>query len=277
MLAVAELWWFGRSSLSRFALSEATPAARALLPYQPGDGRILNLVGSANFALSTGARDLWGYDPGVMRRYAELMTLTQGRDPNNASQYLSFSRDHPLYAMLRLRSMLVPGKDGITVYEATNGMPHVQLISCCRVITQRDALFAALTNAAFNPREEVLLETTPHPEPELSNDPGTVRLLDSSTDHLILEAEVKSPCLLLVTDTYAKGWRARGLPGSAQAAYEVMPANYCLRAVPLAAGNHRLRLEYSPLGFRVGRWISAGSVLCWCGLVGWFLKKPREG
>lgn len=277
LLAVAELWWFGRSSLSRFALTDAAPAARALLPYQEGDGRILNLVGSANFALSTGARDLWGYDPGVMRRYAELMTLTQGRDPNNASQYLSFSRDHPLYAMLRLRSMLVPGKDGITVYAATNGMPHVQLISRCRVITQRDALFAALTNAAFNPREEVLLETTPHPEPELSNDPGTVRLLDSSTDHLTLEAEVKSPCLLLVTDTYAKGWRARGLPGSAQAAYEVMPANYCLRAVPLAAGNHRLRLEYSPLGFRAGSWISAGSVLCWCGLAGWFLKKPRDG
>jgi len=211
-----------------------------------------------------------------MRRYAELMAQTQGRAPDAASQYLSFSHDHPLYAMLRLRSVLVPGKDGITVYAATNGMSRVQLISRCRVVAQRDALFAALTNAAFNPREEVLLETAPQPEPQLSRDPGTVRLLDSSTDHLTLEAEVKSPCLLLVTDTYAKGWRACGLPGSAQAAYEVMPANYCLRAVPLAAGNHRLRLEYSPLGFRAGRWISALSVVTCCGLAGWVLWRGRR-
>ena len=41
--------------------------------------------------------------------------------------------------------------------------------------------------------------------------------------------------VLLVTDAYAKGWRARALPGSAQATYDVLPADYTLRGIPLAA------------------------------------------
>jgi len=270
LLAVAELFWFGRSSLDRFALSEAADTAvRQVLADRPGDYRILNLAGSSNSALSTGAKDIWGYDPGALRRYAELMALTQDRDPNQASQYLAFSRGHCLYSMLRLRFTFVPEQNRTAVYPSTNAMAQLHLISRCRVISQRDALFAALTNATFDPREEVILEAAPRPEPQPSADPGTVTLLDSSTDHLTIEAEAKTPCLLLITDTYAKGWRARGLSGSAQAAYEVMPANYCLRAIPLAAGHHRLRLEYSPPGFRLGRWVSALSLLACLGLAGW--------
>lgn len=36
-----------------------------------------------------------------------------------------------------------------------------------------------------------------------------------------------------------------------------MPANYVLRAIPLAAGEHRLRLIYEPLYFHLGLWVSA--------------------
>ena len=53
-----------------------------------------------------------------------------------------------------------------------------------------------------------------------------------------------------------RGWRALALPGSSQARYDVMPANYCLRVVPLAAGHHLLRVEYAPAGFRLGRVVS---------------------
>jgi hypothetical protein len=39
-----------------------------------------------------------------------------------------------------------------------------------------------------------------------------------------------------------------------------MPANYCLRAIPLEAGHHLLRVEYSPLGFRIGKAVSIVAV-----------------
>ena len=108
--------------------------------------------------------------------------------------------------------------------------------------------------------EEVILESQPSPLPQPARQKGTVKLLESSTDFLKIEADVGAPALLLITDSYSRGWRARALPGSAQARYEVMPANYCLRAIPLSAGHHLLRLEYSPLGFRVGKVVSIAAL-----------------
>jgi uncharacterized membrane protein YfhO len=132
---------------------------------------------------------------------------------------------------------------------------------------RRDDIFAALTNAAFNPREEVILETAPDPEPRAAANAGTVSLLESSTDYLTLEADVQSPSILLVTDTYAKGWRARPLAGTVQSLYRVLPADYCLRAIPLAAGHHHLRLEYQPAGYVIGKWVSIVSLVVFMGLL----------
>ena len=76
-----------------------------------------------------------------------------------------------------------------------------------------------------------------------------------------------APSLLLITDAYARGWRALALPGSAQARYEVMPANYCLRVIPLAAGHHLLRVEYSPSGYRLGKAVSIAAWAVFLALV----------
>ena len=80
----------------------------------------------------------------------------------------------------------------------------------------------------------------------------------------------------MITDTFAKGWRVKPLQQSGQSHYEVLPANYCLRAIPLAAGHHRFRLEYSPLGFRIGKWISLGSLALYLSLVALAVKKRLQ-
>ena len=87
-------------------------------------------------------------------------------------------------------------------------------------------------------------------------EPGNVRLVNSSTDELTIEAEVKSPSILLITDTYAKGWRARALPGSSQASYHVMPGKLLLagnsiggRASSFAIGVCATRFSDWEMGF----------------------------
>ena len=102
---------------------------------------------------------------------------------------------------------------------------------------------------------------------------GAASVIDSSTDHLTIEAKLTSSGILLVTDAYAEGWRARALPGSVQQHYQLMPADYCLRAIPLMAGNHRLRVEYLPSSFVIGKWISAVTVVIFLLLVGWWSMK----
>ncbi|MGA3116607.1 MAG: YfhO family protein, partial [Syntrophobacteraceae bacterium] len=59
---------------------------------------------------------------------------------------------------------------------------------------------------------------------------------------------------------YSKGWHAHALEGSSQARYQVIPADYAFRGIPLEPGKHRIRLEYMPDEFRIGRIISLVSL-----------------
>jgi hypothetical protein len=273
VLGTVELFWFAHGSLDTCALSETVDSGmRQFLQEHPGDYRIIN-VANPNTAMLLGAQNIWGYDPGVVRRYAELIHFTQGKDPELATYSAVVSQYHPLYAMLRCRFQFALAMGRVVISEATNAMPRLQLVSRCRVMPRRDDIFTALTNAAFNPREEVILETAPDPEPRAAANAGTVSLLESSTDYLTLEADVQSPSILLVTDTYAKGWRARPLAGTVQSTYHVLPANYCLRAIPLAAGHHHLRLEYRPAGFVIGMWVSIVSLVVFIGLLALWGRK----
>jgi len=73
--------------------------------------------------------------------------------------------------------------------------------------------------------------------------------------------------MLLITDTYSKGWRVKPLAGSIQNHYRIMPANYALMAIPLTAGKHHCRLEYQPKSFVVGKWISLSALAIYLLLV----------
>ena len=259
-LAVVELFVFARLSLDHFDLEQAVnPGIKQFLEQHPGDYRIANLD-YPNTALSLRAQEVWGYEPGVVLRYAELLAFTDGLRPDQAvmltTSHNAVGLDNPLLNLLRCR-FLFDMEDGyLAIHERTNYLPHVLFVQRCRVLRNRGQIFSTLTNAAFNPRQEVILETPPDPAPVVSSKPGSVRLTDASTDFLDIEADLPSAAILLIPDVYAKGWRARGLPGSSQSHYQVQPGDWCLRAIPLAAGHHHLRLEYAPLGFRVGRWVS---------------------
>jgi hypothetical protein len=273
VLGAVELLWFAHDSLDTCVLSETVDSGmRQFLNEHPGDYRIIN-VANPNTAMILGAQNIWGYDPGVERRYAEFIHFTQGKDPELATYSTVVSQYHPLYAMLRCRFQFALAMGRVVISEATNAMPRLQLVSRFRVMPRRDDIFAALTNAAFNPREEVILETAPDPEPRATANAGTVSLLESSTDYLTLEADVQSPSILLITDTYAKGWRARPLAGTVQSLYRVLPANYCLRAIPLAAGHHHLRLEYRPADFVIGKWVSIVALMVFTGLLALWGRK----
>jgi hypothetical protein len=274
-LLVAELFVFARGTLDSFDPAQANvSAATRYLESHPGDYRIHD-HGVPNAALRSGAFELWGDDPGATLRYAQLVALTQAVPPDEATQYVSFSRDHALLGMLRRRAIFSADGGPAPASESLDALPHVLVVPRYRVVTDRDQLFAALDSPTFNPRDEVLLESPPRLQAATAGgSPGTATIVDSSSDHLTIEAETPSPAVLLITDAYASGWRAQALPGSTQQEYHVMPGNHCLRAIPLTAGRHRLRLEYAPSGFRIGRWISLLAALGFAVLVARELRRP---
>ena len=224
------------------------------------DDRILS-VESPNRGMSLGWKNVWGFDPSLQRRYAEFLCFTQGLKAEHASQHLEPIQKHPLFAMLRCRAMFIPTSDGIKMEKLDMVLPRLLLVRNYEILPGRDQLFARMAKPDFDPAHTVLLEQEPDPRPVASDQKGTVKLLDSSTDHLTIEADIPQPAILLITDAYSKGWRVTS------AHYKVLPANYILRAIPLAAGHHRFRLEYMPAGFLAGKWISLISILLFAGLV----------
>jgi hypothetical protein len=254
LMAVIELAIFAQTSLMTFKIGPAYPPAILQgLAERPGDYRIRSE--NPNRAMTAGTFDIGGADPSGLLRYVRYMDFTEGFDYDLSPFFARQSSYNPqAWRMLRCRYLISESRNANLMVEGA--LPRLLLVDHFRVMTNYHEIFSTLTNASFHVEQEVILESQPEPAPQPDREKGMVRMLDSSTDYLTVEADAKAPCLLLITDSYSSGWRALALPGSSQARYQIMPANYCLRAIPLAAGHHLLRIEYSPLGFRIGKVVS---------------------
>jgi hypothetical protein len=255
-LAIAEICWFAHDVTPRFPLTSANqPHIEAFLKKHPGDYRFIKSDFN-NLAFKWRASDLGGYESFRLRRYDEFAQWSQGKDPDVFPPALYFEKLRPYYRMLRCRYAF----DGAQPPRALEGaLPHALIVNNYQIVRDRDAIFRRIASPRFDARHEVILENDPpFPNNKVSAPKTTghvsVRVLD--TDTMEIETQTAQPAMLLITDSYSTGWKATALPGSTQHEYSLMPANYILRAIPLQAGKHRIRLEYLPAGFVIGKWIS---------------------
>jgi hypothetical protein len=281
VVACAEMLLFAQSTIQTFSLAGAqnSPAADYLADHPaPAATRILNLE-NPDLAMSIGQDDLWGYDAGVVRRYAEWIADTQGVDPAGLNEELRFTRHPPLYGSLLgcryvfPRESLPAGGTGelpVFTYPVASLGPRLSIVTGVRVVAGRNAIFAALREPAFDPRQTVILETPPEPAPVPGEGAaGTAKLLAETSDTLTIEAELSRPAILVIADTFCSGWTIRRLASAGehgsggQSAYRIQPADYCLRGIALAAGRHRLQLAYRPVAFVAGAWISSAALVAY--------------
>ena len=278
VLAVLEVYAFAFASRASFDISLTRSSEfEQFRKSNPGDYRIFN-PSSPNFGMSYGVSDIWGSDPGVSLRYAEFIAYTQHQNPDTVTQSTKISGPHKLFRMLRLNYVILPYQNQFQITKFPNPMGHLELIYDLKVVSGRDQIFSEMDKVNFDPSKTVILETQPNPFPVLSaqEQKGTIRLLDSSTDSLTIEADLQSAAVLLITDVYSHNWHARALEGSVQSTYKVMPANYTLMGVPLAAGHHHFEIQYMPESFQVGKWISIASLVLFLIVLGWDVKKRAK-
>jgi hypothetical protein len=278
----AEMIAYGYENITVAPLYMTMPdSVRSFFAKNPGDYRVLDLINpqtGADNGFIAGAPDIWGNDPFVSRRYAEFISATQGYDPDNATQNIAgFKSTPPIYAMLRCRYVVRVVNEKLGIYVgARDPMPQAQLVSGLLIRHGRDDIFRTMAEPDFDPRRMVVLESEPDPRPVPNPYPGTVRIANLSPDQIMVEADVVTPTILLITDPYSRDWRAVPLEGSSQQSYELLPANYILRAVPLAAGHHHLMIEYAPPSFRIGLWVSVPAFLAWVGAAGFCIRGRRR-
>jgi hypothetical protein len=278
IVAAGEMLLFALSIRPTFHLAESQPPGlKQFLEAHPGDYRML-ILDNPDAAMSLHAYGFWGYAPLLSGRYAEFIYASQGRNPDTATSYLPDAFSYaPIYKMLRCRYVIERHDDpALKAGEFPNPMPHVTLIRQYAVAQGRDKILGAVLAPSFDPAKEVILESRPDPAPAPSGEPGRLKVTQPTTDSLAIEADLAQPAILLVTDNYDRAWRARGLPGSSRSRYEVMPADYTLRAIPLSAGHHAILMEYAPKGFRIGRWISIISAAAYLVALGLTVKNAKR-
>jgi hypothetical protein len=276
-LAVAEVFAFARMQRPTFDASKSViPQLREYLASHPGDYRTLNLW-MPNMAMSMGTFDAWGYDPGVTRRYAELMAWSQGEDPDQATQYMTFRRFGPLLTLLRVKYIVMLQNHTMRIFPGSRPpLAHLVLVGGYQVHAKRGSILRSMGTASFDPRKEVILEQEPDPAPVAEGGAhGRATIVREGTDFMDIEADLQDPAILLVTDAWADGWRAVPLGGSSQSSYRLVPADYALRAVALGRGHHHLRIEYAPRLFYVGVVVSALAWPAWL-LVLWILRRRND-
>lgn len=270
-LVVIEMLGFAAGQIVIAHLSDAAPPAmKQFEAGELGDYRVLMPIEVANNGFLLGHGDLRGNNPTVLRRYAEFMTFTQAGDPDHPTQFLNFNEAiSPLFALMRFSYAVRPRGDVKKIVRAAiPPLPHVLIVPEAKVLEGRDKIFATLSDPIFDPTHTVLLESAPSPAPDPAAN-GTAKLLSDKPEELVIEADVDKPAILLITDLFASGWRAEALPGSAQPSYTIMPGDYILRAIPLQAGHHLLRVVYAPWAFPAGVAVSAGAWLLWLGGLFW--------
>ena len=228
-----------------------------------GSSRVLDSPGALNRVFFAGGLDAWGSDPLIQLRYAEFMAhaakiaapLHKAGEP----RFLSGAALAQTIRLIRV-AYLIDDKDNLVPLPWLP-LPQFSLVNDYRVEETPKGVFEALDDSSFNSRFNVVLEAPPVPVPDPAAKPGTIQVIQQTSDQFVLDIDTPSPAILLNTDAYASGWRAKPLEKSQQQQYQVMPANYATRAIPLAAGHHKILLEYVPPLFSLGKWVSISTTL----------------
>jgi len=189
-----------------------------------------------------------------------------------------------LFELLRCRYIIInPGEwNGLSAYwQLGTYFPRFYFSNTYSVHPTKDSIFEEMGRLdengefAFDPKERILLESEPSPKPaEMANGAkliSSIDILSETTDSVEMKISADHNTILIVTDSYSKNWHVKSLGDSVQDTYNVMPVDYAIRGIPLAAGDHHFVLEYAPESYTIGRWISLVSVtfyvLC-CAVVG---------
>lgn len=165
---------------------------------------------------------------------------------------------------------LFRGRSGLAVYRNPAVQPRAWTVHQATAVPEKDLPARA---KAGEVSQEVFLAGDA-PALEACRESDRIRNLARSTNAIRLEAEMACRGMVILSDTYFPGWRAKvdGAEVPIYAAYGV------LRGVVVEAGVHRLELEYRPDLLRLGALLSSAGVCAAWGLTLWERKlRPSPG
>ena len=159
----------------------------------------------------------------------------------------------------------VPDNNGdYALFEFTGALPRASLYSNWQVNTNDNATLQHLAARSFDPLKTVLV-STPIPDEPMTNsaseDSGTVEYKSYAPKDIVLNAQAKTPSVLLLNDKFDPNWHVF----VDQKPADLLRCNFIMRGVFLAPGSHTVEfkfgLPHKPLYVTLAA-IATGIALC---------------
>jgi hypothetical protein len=259
-LAVLELFIFARVNRPLFDEGihrQNVDQVRHFYQTHPGDYRVL---GTGSGAALEGGRDLWDGEPLILSRFGHFVAQSQGFAPDAIFRTSPvFKKMEPIYALERLKYIFdfEDPAHAKAIPMRFAPMAKVNIFHQAQIAASPQASLDDLLRPGFDFRHQLILEKAPLFPLAKPRAVESLFYRDLSVNQMQIEADLAAPGILLITDNYGLGWKAREAGG----ALEVEPVDGFLRGIVLPEGPHRFSLCYAPDSFRVGLWISLVSMM----------------
>ena len=225
-----------------------------------------DLILNPNSGMLFGLSDIRGYDAVALRRYMDLVDRIEGCYRSHF--HLLFTQaNSPLFDLLNVKYVLTDQELGgkwelayrdtgsVRVYRNRDVLPRAFVVYRAEIVEGPAQSLARITDSAFDFRRRVVLEEIPAGWTEPAEVPAiasSVRFVDYEPNRVQMEVETAADGLLVLTDTYAPGWKAL-LDGHPTSLYV---ADHAFRAVLVPDGIHQVEFVYEPASFWVGMVLS---------------------
>jgi hypothetical protein len=303
LVVIADLWWVDLGLIrpmpeeALLAPDQATTeflkraAARGERSFAPYAG----LPQAALVEYDLRAAD--GYDAYQLAGYSDFVQLASGCDfsgyavsvppmQTNAQarqQCPELRPNLPMLALLNVRYLVLPSPTHISgatlvfsdpaserwLYDIGPGVGRAFGVVQGKMVSP-DACLEGINS--IDPRSQALVEA---PVPFAPGQPAPrVIAQESGINYETFRVHSQAGGLLIRSEAWAPGWRVR-VDGVEQ---DVLRVDCALQGVWLGPGEHHVRFDYDPLGYRIGRWMSSVTVLLLLmgGWAAWVITRLRN-
>jgi hypothetical protein len=204
--------------------------------------------------------------------------------PYEAYRWALGHRGAPLHNLLSVKYVLADKADPpgdqrlvpvytdapeIDVYLNTAALPRALFVTTPHVVSDHTEAWRAIHAPGFDPTQTIVLERgqihgaeeirrVPSSETTAGSSEGTrIEFTRYDLNAVALTLETSTGGWLLLSDVYYPGWRAT-VDGKQTS---VLRADYTFRAVEIPAGEHTVKMTFSPWTWRVGLVLSLGTWL----------------
>lgn len=195
-----------------------------------------------NYNLNCDAENLSGSVPDALSNYIRFMKYLER--PFNASNILG---------LLRCRYIV---DDSTGKVEQTNikMLNRINVFYDYKLQTVKGEIYETLSDMNFDIFSTVILEKEPQYEIKGKGE-YNLKIIYFDENSIEFECDTTKPAIILYTDNYSKDWYAYNIENPKEK-YEIICADYIYKAISVDKGKHKIRFEYKPVLFVIGKYIS---------------------